>query len=314
VKSQDLLVLYQQGERNFRKQDLSGQSFVGKILSEIDLTGADLRSTNFTNASLQGANFTGVQTGLQRNEKIWLLLFLGITTALLAAAAGFVSTLLNLELRAFTDTFEEVTAGCSVLLLLLAFALVSVLEGVVAGFSVFAVAFGIALAVAVVGPLLTTLIHPIMFAVASATALAITIASSVTVLTGAATIVTMAALRVFDLRTAMAIPLIYILVFAYIVSVTEIVTSMVVVVPAVMALSGYLGWQSLQGDPKHRIIRRLARAIIARWGTSFRGADLSHANFSHATLKNVNFDEANLTKVCWTGVEPGPTVLSVSSS
>ncbi len=313
VKHQELLALYQQGERNFRKQDLSGQSFVGENLSGIDLSGADLRSANFSNASLQNANLTGIQAGIQRRQQILLLLFLGLITAILSAAAGWVSTLLNLELRAFTTAFEEVTAGWAILLILISFALVSSLEGIVAGFSIFAVAFGVAVAIAIVGPAFSTLIHPVTFAAASAIGLAITIASSVTALTVFATIVALATFRAFDLRTALAIPAIYLLVFGYIVSITEIVTSMVAVVPAVMLLSAYLGWQALQGNPKHRLMRRLARSLVIRWGTSFRGADLAHANFSHSNLTNVNFDEANLTRVCWTGTESDQPLLSVPS-
>lgn len=313
MKSQELLARYRQGERNFRRADLSGQSFVGQDLAAIDLSGADLRGAKFTNASLQGANLTQIRAGLQRNERIWLLLSLVLLTALLAAAAGFVSTLLNLDLRAFTTRFEEVTAGWAILLILVAFALISVLEGVVAGFNVFALAFGLALAVAILGPLVSTLIHPVTFAAASAIALAITIASSVTALTVFTTIVAMATLRAFDLRTALAIPFVYLLVFGVFVSVTEIVTSMVAVVPAVMLLSGYLGWQALQGNPKHRLMRRLARRLVIRWGTSFRGADLSYANFSQANLKNVNFDDAILTRVDWTSGETGQTALSAPS-
>jgi uncharacterized protein YjbI with pentapeptide repeats len=314
VTNQELLALYQQGERNFRKQDLSGQSFVGHDLTEVDMSGADLRGVNFTNASLRGANFTGIRAGLQRSEEVMLMLSLGLTTVALAASAGFVGTLLNLQVRAFTNSFEEVTAGWAILLILGAFALVSVLEGVAAGFSVFAVAFGLAIAVAIVGPLISTLVHPVAFAIAAATGLAITIASAVTALTVFASIVAMATFRAFDLRTALAIPLIYVAVFICVVSITEIVTSMVAVVPAVMLLSGYLGWQALQGHPKHRLMRRLARVLVIRWGTSFRGADLSHANFSHSNLKNVNFDEANLTRVCWTGAETTQTALSAPAS
>ncbi len=314
MKNEELIALYQQGERNFRKQNLSGQSFVGQDLSGIDLSGADLRSANFTNALLQGANFTGIRAGLQRRKQILLLLLLGMITLLLGTAAGLVSTLLNLELRSFTTNFEEVTAGWAVLFILLVFALVSVLEGVIAGFSVFALAFGVAVALAVIGPIFSTLINPIAFAAAGAIGLAITIVSSVSAFTIFTTVAAMAALRAFDLRIVLAVPVIYTLVFAYIVSITEIVTSMVMVVPAVMLLGGYLGWQALQGNPKHRLMRRLARSLVIRWGTSFRGADLTEANFSHSDLKNVDFDEANLARVCWTGTESNQTTLSVPSS
>jgi Pentapeptide repeats (8 copies) len=203
-----------------------------------------------------------------------------------------------------------VTAGWAIVLLLLAFAVLSVLEGVAVGFNVFAVAFVAAVLMAAIGPIFATLINPLAFAVSSAIALAITIVSSVAALTVLATIVALAAYRAFNLAAAGAIVLIYIGVFGYIVSITKIVTSVVPVVPAVIVLSGYLGWRAMQGDPKHRFMRQLARTLVVRWGTSFRDADLTRANFSNATLKNVNFDQANLYRVCWTDKPPEQTILS----
>lgn len=310
MKNQELLSLYQQGERNFRRQDLSGQSFIGQDLSNADFSGANIRGVDFTNAILRDANFSGVQAGLQRSEAVLLFLFLILTAALLGWAAGFVGTLLNLELRSFTNSFEEIIAGWAMVMLLLAFALISVLEGIKAGFSVFAVAFVIAVGLAAIGPVFATLIHPIAFAVSSAIALAITIISSVSAVTVLAVIAAIAAFRTFDPRAAIAILVTYLSVFGYLVVETDIVTSVVSVVPAVMVLSLYLGWRALEGDSKHRGILRFAAAVTARWGTSFRNADLTRADFSHAKLKNTNFDGADLTRICSTGTSTGEAALS----
>lgn len=307
MKKQELLNLYQQGERNFRRQNLSGRSFNGQDLSNADFSGADIRGTDFRNATLRGANFTEVQAGLQLSEAILLFIFLLLVTAILGACAGFVGTLLNLELRAFTSSFEEVTAGWVMMLLLLAFALVSVLEGVATGFNIFALAFLVAVAVAAIGPIFATLINPIAFAISSAVALAITITSSVTALTVGAVVVAIAAFRTFNPRAALVIIVTYVAVFSYFVATTDIVTSVVSVVPAVLLLSIYLGWLALQGDPKHVRMVRIAALLTTNWGTSFRNADLTESNFSHAKLKNTDFDEAMLTRVCWTGSNLGET-------
>jgi hypothetical protein len=311
VKNQDVLNLYQQGERNFRRQDLSGQSFIGRNLSNADFSGADIRGADFSRAILREANFTGVQSGLQRNEAILLLVFLILTAALLGAAVGFVGTLLNLDLRAYTTAFEETTAGWAMLLLLLVFALISVLEGITTGFGVFALAFTISVTVAALGPLVVSLVSPIIFAVSSAIALSITVVSSVTALTVLATTTAIAAYRTFESRAAIAVASVFVLMFVYIVIATDIVTSIVPVVPAVMLLSSYLGWRAFQGDGRQSIFLRIASALTARWGTSFRNADLTKADFSNANLNNTNFEGATLTRVQWTdATSPGTAVSS----
>lgn len=310
MKKQELLNLYQQGERNFRRQNLSGRSFIGQNLTDADFSGSDIRGADFSEAILRGTNFTNVQAGLQRSEAILLLLFLILLAALFGSAAGLVGTLLNLELRSFTNSFEEIIAGWAMVLLLLAFGVISVLEGIVAGFNVFGLAFVVAVGMAAVGPIFATLINPIAFAVSSAVALAITIISSVSAVTVLSIITALAAFRTFDGRAGVLIIVTYLSVFGYIVAATDIVSSVVFVVPAVMGLGLYLGWRALQGDPKHNVLLRQATALTARWGTSFRNADLTRADFSHANLSNTNFEGANLTRVCWNGTSTGETALS----
>lgn len=299
MNNQELLNRYQQGERNFRRQNFSGQSLIGQNLSGADFSGADLRGTKFDRSSLKEANFTEVQVGLQRREAILLsLLFLGVAV-ILGVAAGLVGTLLNLELRGFTNAFEEVTAGWAMVLLLFAFAALSILEGLKSGFSVFVMAFVIAVAVAAVGPIFSNLINPIAFAVSAAIALSITIVSSVTALTVTATILCLAIWRSINLYVAALILLTYMVIFNSIVFATNIVTSIVPVVPAVILLTGYLGWRAFHGDGRQVQIRRLTVRLTSHWGTSFRDTDLTCANFAEVDLKNTNFEGANLTRVRW---------------
>ncbi len=67
-------------------------------------------------------------------------------------------------------------------------------------------------------------------------------------------------------------------------------------VVAVAGLSAYVSWRSLAGDRKHAFIRTIAIAFAATGGTSFRGADLTDADFTSATLKSTDFRKANLTR------------------
>lgn len=69
-KSEELLRLYQAGQRNFRNAHLWNQSFKGQDLSGIDLEGADIQGADFTNAILRGANFRNVIGGLKYNPTL----------------------------------------------------------------------------------------------------------------------------------------------------------------------------------------------------------------------------------------------------
>ena len=50
MKSEEILKLYAQGERNFRGLNLRGQSFRDKDLQGADFSKADIRGTDFTGA------------------------------------------------------------------------------------------------------------------------------------------------------------------------------------------------------------------------------------------------------------------------
>lgn len=52
----------------------------------------------------------------------------------------------------------------------------------------------------------------------------------------------------------------------------------------------------LAGDENVTLTRTVAIAFAATGGTSFRGADLTDADFTQAILKNTDFIKANLTR------------------
>ena len=65
------------------------------------------------------------------------------------------------------------------------------------------------------------------------------------------------------------------------------------------ALSLYVGFKTIWGDGKYKLIRSLAVNFCTLGGTSFRGADLTDADFSQATLSYADFRNTNLTRTCW---------------
>jgi uncharacterized protein YjbI with pentapeptide repeats len=92
--------------------------------------------------------------------------------------------------------------------------------------------------------------------------------------------------------------------------------SIAVVVSALTALTaGYIAWRAMKGDARDVWVRSFAIAFAAMKGTSFRGADLTDANFTGARLKSTDLRKATLTRVRWYGgkmldrVRPGDTYL-----
>ncbi|MHC5854503.1 pentapeptide repeat-containing protein [Nostoc sp.] len=68
---------------------------------------------------------------------------------------------------------------------------------------------------------------------------------------------------------------------------------------SILLLGTYIGWRALVKDKKFTSICDLAITFAAQGGTSFRGANLTDANFTEATLKNADFRDANLTRTRW---------------
>jgi hypothetical protein len=68
---------------------------------------------------------------------------------------------------------------------------------------------------------------------------------------------------------------------------------------ALVRLSDYVRWRFLAGDAKHVFVWKVAIALAALGSTKFRGADLTDADFTEATLENTDFRRATLTGICW---------------
>lgn len=299
VEAEKILRLYQQGERNFSGLNLRGLSFQECDLSGADFSQADLRGTNFRRSMLRGVKFTGARIGLRVRGIILLMAGLLLLVALLGIGAGIMGTIVNLNIRAYTSRFEEVTAGWTTVLLLLGYALVSMRHGLKAGFSIFLLAFSLSVGVAATGPLIARLINPIAFSLAFAVANAITIVATVLAATVTAIVLAAGAWAAIGLGAAILTAAVFVLGFVLTVAATQIVASIVAVVPAIMLLTGYQCWRALKGDGQHSMIRRVVVALAVRWGTSFEAADLTEADFTGTRLSNANFGDAILTRTCW---------------
>jgi uncharacterized protein YjbI with pentapeptide repeats len=66
-----------------------------------------------------------------------------------------------------------------------------------------------------------------------------------------------------------------------------------------LGVGTYAGRQAMYGDQKYLLIRTITLALYARGGTSFRGANLTDADFTGASLEGADFRGAILTRTCW---------------
>ena len=80
-------------------------------------------------------------------------------------------------------------------------------------------------------------------------------------------------------------------------------------------LSIYIAYRAMKGDEKYALVRNIAIAFAASYGTSFRDANLTDADFTNATLKSTDFRGSNITRTCWKNtikldrIRPGKTYL-----
>lgn len=295
MRKEEVLWLYELGERNFRRKSLRGKSFRGDDLSGADFSGSDLRGTDFTNAILRGANFTNAVTGLEERQSLALFGTLAILAAIAGLIGGFIGTVV--ELKFYTTGLDASLVKWVTLGIALGFSFVSLAQGMAIGFIFFAIAFILAGTPA--------LVSSDAVPIAGAMAVIITVNAVVALATAVAGIMVVTGMLAFRLIVAATIGLIFVFTFAFAMTLANRVVTAhtpayaIAISAVVMAVSAYTGWRALKGDRKHILIWQMCNTIASKWGTSFRGADLTDADFNRAVLKSADFTDANLTRTNW---------------
>jgi hypothetical protein len=296
TRKEEVVWLYELGERNFRRQNLKGKCFRGEDLSGCDFSGCDIRGTDFTNAILTGVDFTNATCGLKKRQAMTLLAVLVAAAIILGLVAGIVGAFADVRFFSADETDQAAFAWITPIVIM-GFTFVSLTRSMSVGFGIFALAF----VIATVGALISSTAIP----VAASVATAIAVNSLVAGATAAVSSLMVAAVLAFRITIALIVAGGF--VGAFIVGIlyidatvpTSSIASAVSVAAIVLPLAAYVGWRALKGDRKHTITWVTANFLATKWGTSFRGADLTDANFSRAVLKSTDFSQAILTNTKW---------------
>lgn len=305
---------YRNGERHFAGMNLKGASLRGMNLRDIDLTGADLshsdlRGTNFTNAKLVRANLNGAKTGTLRYWVLPKLLVAWILTGLSSFLSTCIWIYFALQLvnpygaDSPTSTVSgDLLVGITGLGILIGFLLFTYYQGISASLRLAIAAFAIAGAVAsgllfivvgLSGFLFTfsvifafVFVFVVTFAGTVAVAVAGHVAGKGAIAIAGITAVAFAIVGAFVMGLSSGNPI----------KGVFTVSIAVAVILITLIPSYQLSHRALKGDPRDQVVRTIAVWCASLGGTQFRGADLTDANCSQATLKGAHLYGATLTR------------------
>ena len=282
---------------DYSGQNLRGRSFKGQNLEGANFSYADIRGTNFAEANLKGVNFTGAKAGLQKR---WTLLLV-LVSWLLSAISGFlylINTILITDIFDPSQSAGNPFIGSVTLIVTIIVYIIIIRRGISVNLAfafAFVLVFAFAFAFAFGGveggagePAFAG-VGATGFAAAGAFSAAFAFAFAAA---GAGTFAFAAALAfapagAFAAAVAGNFPFAAAFAFAG------------VFVAAGVVVSAYIAWRAMKGDEKYALARNAAVAFAAIGGTSFRGADLTDANFTQARLKSTDLRDARLIRTCF---------------
>ncbi|ACK68057.1 pentapeptide repeat protein [Rippkaea orientalis PCC 8801] len=294
MKASQLLQQYEQGRRDFRGEDLRGQSFRGKNLAHTDFSQADIRGTNFTQANLTGAKFCQAKGGLTKPREI----LLGLISFLLAGLSGIFSGLSGGLVLLIFDSSHLINqiVGWTALIILMIFCIFSYYQGLTGGVAAATLSFMGTLVVALVitqevSISVTTILYiGVIFIGHVAVALAGALTGALAGAFAGATVGAVIGVGAFPLAIIFALALAE--ANDKLFSIAGAVTAVIIL----SLLSIYLGLRAMKGDNRDSWLRHLAFAFSAIGGTSFYRANLTNADLTGALLKGTDLRDADLTR------------------
>ena len=269
--------------KDYANKNLQKASFKNEDLVNSNFSGSDLRGADFTGSNLTDANLTHVKTGIPLVNTIFIFL----AALVVSLASGYIAMLAGHTIQGMLKSADGNvrTAGIiSIVLIVLFLAYcfwkgggaairnlfipaiaVSIVIGLVAYFSGLGTGMGMLfLAISLVLIVFMLIVGTI--ARAAAGVLSSTILFMIVALGGG----------MFGKSVGGGIG--------------TVVLAISCVVISKRALGGARGFESL---------RKIACAITSKFGTSFRNARLSNANFSQSKIQNADFSNADVSSVKW---------------
>jgi len=280
-------------------RNLKGKSFKGQNLTEVSFENADIRGADFTNAVLIGANFSYTKTG----REVYWIVCLSVGTLFLLTLAGFIlayASALMIGLPFLENKLEFFVSTLVTLILLFIFIFIMIRRGLGAALGAFSLIIAGAIALlAAVGSNKDAIGAIVVQSIGISSAIAGTLASSI-------------GLVLFWSISRSLIPIAMIVLIASTILGTLVgigslskdsrilaLVSTEIVALALVSLSTYVSLRILAADKKYFLVSSVTNMLSALGGTSFRGANLTDANFTEATLKSADFRQANLTRTNW---------------
>ncbi|MBE9128084.1 MULTISPECIES: pentapeptide repeat-containing protein [unclassified Coleofasciculus] len=312
---------------NLSYESLRGMRLRGIDLSGSDLSLSDLRGTNFTDARLVGVDLCGAKTGTLRRWAIPKLMvasvFIAIPT-LFAAMFWAVCAILIFDPNGSTEATKtvwgDITCGVSGLFVLMIFPLLIYRRGTLGSLGITTAIIANSGIIAIIifvaypgvssnsdAPIVayivayTALISGVYSFLAFLFTFPTIVASTIAVAVASTTalIFTSASLIVFALIFASVVAiLLYIIDGSSAFTGAGIAAIIFAFAGAgiILSVSYLISCRTIRCDPRERLVFTVASWIVGLGGTQFKGADLTNADCSKATLKSAHFHHStNLT-------------------
>ncbi|MEH1865918.1 MAG: pentapeptide repeat-containing protein [Nostoc sp.] len=282
--------------QDFSCQNLRNRSFKGQNLAGANFSYADIRGADFTGANLTGVNFSHAKAGLKRYSVICLLSISLTLAALSGLVSGFISSLIGYFFQPINLLKNSFPPNLAFIILLAIFFTVLIRQGIKAAFTTLAFTFTIASILTLTGAFLAVLaIFGILVGVV-AVAISISVAGKRTgMITIAESLIICEILVIIGFK-----PLTQLMIESTNVFLlgTELPTMALALICPI--LSAYIAWQALLENEQFAWVQKIVMIFLTfASGTSFRGADLTDANFTEAMLLGCNLKKATITRTRW---------------
>lgn len=275
------------GNLEYTGMDLRGRSFRGADLKYTNFSGADLRGADFTGANLMAADFSNSITGMKISTRI--LIFLG--ALVISLFSGYIAMLVGTTVQGMAKSVDKneqiaayITSGF--IIIFAAFAswkgLFKALRWMLPFLIAIPVVLGLFMVIAGFGSgkgaflgIYAMMMMACMFVVGT-----ISRATAGTLASGILFIIVAVGGGIFGRTVGGGIGTV------------------------VMALTcAYISKHALKTENPGSLLRKIALTMGTYFGTSFRGANLTQANFSEAVIQNTDFSKADLSGVNWSKVK-----------